>query len=66
MWEERKVNIVIADDEEIILKWMKKNIEMIFPEHNVIETCSNGKQVLNCCFNKKVDVLFTDILFHPF
>lgn len=55
------MNIVIADDEEIILKWMKKNIEALSPENHVIDTCSNGKQVLNCCLNHQVDVLFTDI-----
>lgn len=55
------MNIVIADDEEIILKWMKKNIEALSPEHHVIEACINGMQVLNCCLNHQVDVLFTDI-----
>lgn len=55
------MNIVIADDEQIILKWMKKNIEALPGKNHVIETCSNGKQVLNCCLNQKVDVLFTDI-----
>ena len=55
------MNIVIADDEEIILKWMKKNIEALSPENHVIASCINGMQVLNCCLNGSVDVLFTDI-----
>lgn len=55
------MNIVIADDEEIILKWLKKNIEALSPENHVIDACTNGKQVLNCCLNYQVDVLFTDI-----
>lgn len=55
------MNIVIADDEEIILKWLKKNIEALSLANHVVETCTNGKQVLNCCLNQQVDVLFTDI-----
>ncbi len=55
------MNIVIADDEQIILKWMKKNIEELSADNHVVNTCFNGKQVLNCCLNQKVDVLFTDI-----
>ena len=55
------MNIVIADDEEIILKWMRKNIEALSSENKVIEVCTNGKQVMNCCLNHRVDVLFTDI-----
>lgn len=55
------MNIVIADDEQIILKWMKKNIEELSPHYHVIGTYSNGKQVLDRCLNEKVDVLFTDI-----
>ncbi len=45
----KQLNIVIADDEEIILKWMKKNIEALSPENHVIASCINGMQVLNCC-----------------
>lgn len=55
------MNIVIADDEQIILKWLKKNIEELSSEYHVMEACLNGKQVLNCCLNQQVDVLFTDI-----
>lgn len=55
------MNIVIADDEQIILRWLKKNLEELSPEYQVTEACMNGKQVLNCCLNKPVDVLFTDI-----
>ena len=29
------MNIVIADDEQIILKWMKKNIEELSPHYHV-------------------------------
>ena len=38
------MKVVIADDEEIILKWMKKNIETLFPECQVVAACANGKQ----------------------
>lgn len=55
------MNIVIADDEQIILKWMKKNIEAISPEYHVIGMYTNGKQALECCEAKKAEVLFTDI-----
>lgn len=53
--------IVIADDEEIILKWLKKSIEALSPDYYVVDMFANGKQVLNCCLNHQVDVLFTDI-----
>ena len=55
------MNIVIADDEQIILKWLKKNIEALSPENHVVKACLNGKEVLNCCLNQKIDILFTDI-----
>lgn len=55
------MNILIADDEQIILKWLKKNIEAISPEYHVVEVCANGKQALSNCRNQKIDVLFTDI-----
>ena len=55
------MNIVIADDEQIILKWMKKNIEELSPHYHVTGIYSNGKQVLDWCLKEKVDVLFTDI-----
>lgn len=55
------MNIVIADDEHIILRWLKKNLEEIASEYQVTDVCMNGKQVLNCCLNKQVDILFTDI-----
>lgn len=41
------MNIVIADDEQIILKWMKKNIEELSPHYHVTGIYSNGKQVLD-------------------
>lgn len=55
------MKIVIADDEQIILKWLKKNIEALSPDNHVVKTCLNGKEVLNYCLNQKVDILFTDI-----
>ena len=55
------MKVVIADDEEIILKWMKKNIEALFPECQVVATCTNGKQALECCKKWVPDLLFTDI-----
>lgn len=55
------MNVVIADDEQIILKWLKKNIEELSPEYQIVGTCVNGKQVLSCCLDQKVDILFTDI-----
>ena len=55
------MNIVIADDEQIILRWLKKNIEELSQDYHVAALCPNGKQALNCCLNQQVDVLFTDI-----
>lgn len=55
------MKVVIADDEEIILKWMKKNIETLFPECQVVAVCANGKQALECCREWLPDLLFTDI-----
>lgn len=55
------MKVVIADDEEIILKWMKKNIETLFPECQVVAACANGKQALECCREWLPDLLFTDI-----
>lgn len=55
------MNIVIADDEQIILRWLKKNLEELDGGYRVVDVCTNGKQVLNCCLNQQVDVLFTDI-----
>lgn len=55
------MNIVIADDEQIIVKWLQKNIEELSPDYHVVAVCKNGKQVLNCCLDQQVDVLFTDI-----
>lgn len=55
------MNIIVADDEQIILKWMKKNIEELPGDNRVLGICTNGKQVLNYCLDQKVDVLFTDI-----
>lgn len=55
------MNIVIADDEQIIIRWLKKCIGELSPEYHIVEACMNGKQVLNCCLNEQVDVLFTDI-----
>lgn len=55
------MNIVIADDEQIILRWLKKTLQELSGEYQVMEVCMNGKQVLNCCLNHKVDVLLADI-----
>ena len=55
------MNIVIADDEKIILAWLKKNIETLSPEYHVVAACANGRQALECFEGKEIDVLFTDI-----
>lgn len=55
------MKVVIADDEEIILKWMKKNIEVLFPKCQVVAACANGNQALKCCREWMPDLLFTDI-----
>lgn len=55
------MNIVIADDENIILTWLKKNIEALSPEYRVVASCVNGSQALACIEERDIDVLFTDI-----
>lgn len=55
------MNIVIADDEQIIIRWLKKCIGELSSDYHIVEACINGKQALNCCLNEQVDVLLTDI-----
>ncbi len=55
------MKILIVDDEQIIVAWLKKNIEGISPNYTVVQVCSNGQQALQYCQENPVDVLFTDI-----
>lgn len=55
------MNILIVDDEEIIVKWLKKNITELSDDYKVVETCINGKIALNYLLNNDIDILFTDI-----
>ncbi len=55
------MNIVIVDDEQIIVTWLKKNIETLSSDYCVVKTCSNGQQALEYCLENPVDLLFTDI-----
>lgn len=55
------LNILIVDDEQIILKWLKKNIEELSPEYHVVSTCINGEQAFKICLENKIDMLFSDI-----
>lgn len=55
------MKIIIADDEEIIVKWVKKTLEELSKEYHVTAVCSNGKQALEHCRMEKPDILITDI-----
>ncbi len=55
------MNIIIVDDEQIIVTWLKKNIESISPDYRVVKVCSNGQQAFEYCLENNVDVIFTDI-----
>lgn len=55
------MRLLIVDDERIILKWLKKNIEMLFPDYQIVALCVNGKQAFNICLEQEIDVLITDI-----
>ena len=55
------MNIVIADDEKIILTWLKKNIEALSSAYRVVAACVNGRQALDSFEGREIDVLFTDI-----
>lgn len=55
------MNIVLVDDEWIILTWLKKKIEGLSLDYQVVCSCANGKQALEYCLNNPVDLLFTDI-----
>lgn len=55
------MKIVIVDDEIVIVKWLKKNIEEISSDYQVVECFRNGKQALEYCMTHEVDILFADI-----
>lgn len=55
------MKIVIVDDEQIILAWLKKSLEALSPDYQVVQTCVNGQQALEYCLQHPVDILFTDI-----
>lgn len=55
------MKILIVDDETIIVRWLKKNIEELSENYQVVECCRNGQQALDYCMKHTVDVLFVDI-----
>lgn len=55
------MNIVIVDDEQIIVSWLKKMLESISIDNYVVKSCLNGYEAVEYCLNYPVDVLFTDI-----
>lgn len=57
----RYIRTIIADDDAIILKGMKKFIDWKQYGFDVIATADNGKDLLNLCEQLEVDVVITDI-----
>lgn len=55
------MKIVIVDDEQIILSWLKKMLESISSDYQVVKSCLNGYEAMEYCLNHEVNVLFTDI-----
>lgn len=55
------MKIVLVDDENITVRWLKKNIESINPGYEVIGAFQNGAEALEFICENDVDVLFTDI-----
>jgi YesN/AraC family two-component response regulator len=55
------VKIVIVDDENVTLRWLKRTIETIDSGYHITGTFENGNEALEFCCNNEVDVLITDI-----
>lgn len=58
--EEKKINIIIADDHTIFLEGLTALLSSS-EELNIIAAVSNGQEVLEVLKNKKTDVVITDI-----
>lgn len=55
------IKVLIADDEPLLLRSLKKSIEMMDGEYSVIDTASDGKSALKKAEALNPDVIFTDI-----
>lgn len=57
----RKIRTLIADDDAIILRGMRKFIDWEQYGFEIVDTVSNGKDLLEVCRNKTIDLVITDI-----
>lgn len=55
------IKVVIADDEPILLRSLKKSIESLDPEYEVTGQATNGQMALEMAEKLQPDILFTDI-----
>lgn len=55
-------SVVIADDEPLICKGLKKMIETMNKNFSVIKTFPNGEELLLYLKNNDVDAVFTDVM----
>lgn len=53
--------IVVVDDEIAATDFLKKYINNNLSDFSVIETFSNGEEVIEYLKNNKVDIILTDI-----
>lgn len=57
----KKIKTVIADDDAIILRGMRKFIDWNQYGFDITATADNGRDLLELCRNREVDVVITDI-----
>lgn len=57
----RKIRTLIADDDAIILRGMRKFIDWEQYGFEIVDLVSNGKDLLEACRNKSIDLVITDI-----
>lgn len=55
------INVLLADDEPLLLRSLKKTIESLDDEYRVIGTASDGRKALEMAAELVPDVIFTDI-----
>jgi two-component system response regulator YesN len=55
------MRIIIVDDEQFSINWIKKLVEQVGMPFQVVGTFLNGKDALDYCRSNPVDILLTDI-----
>lgn len=55
------IKVIIADDEPLLLRSLKMNIESLDPEYEVIGQATNGQMALEMAEQMQPDIIFTDI-----